>query len=61
MRESRAIDLSARVATDLAVKPTNNEEEMTPEEYGLAVIVEAEAAAACENRNGKRYGSDLAT
>jgi hypothetical protein len=34
MRESRAIDLSARVATDLlTVKPTNNEEEKELEEY----------------------------
>jgi phosphohistidine swiveling domain-containing protein len=44
MRESRAIDLQARVASDLpAVKPTNKEEEKAPEEYGLALIVEAEA------------------
>ena len=44
MRESRAIDSPARVASDLpAVKPTNKEEEKAPEEYGLALIDEAEA------------------
>ena len=44
MRESRAIDSPARVASGLpAAKPTNKEEEKAPEEYGLALIVEAEA------------------
>jgi hypothetical protein len=47
MRESRAIDSPARVASDLpAVKPTNKEEKKAPEEYGLALIVEAEAGVA---------------